>query len=793
MTNCFLFFVHAADRIYTIDISGLNEEETAAVLALQGLANRTVPQIWVEPGKNGGFHGGGYQVQDVNVQRDGLVAISRATSDKYGTLEDVWKEYYASTRQYTFDRLGFEQLFAAFPDLYKGVVKYSGINANAGIAVAVTACGVLDGIPVTESLLNKYTFLKNAAVLDDLTLLNAKNKKEIHRQMIDKYLSLTSKDYAFSFWNNERNYYTIDYAVANRLFSFSLSFADRQIHTDGTKTYPYDNEEAGLLDEIFAYLNPGSILLGWGEPNEYILQARCGEGGHALICTNVSPNLSFHAAIPSTGAVLKQKRQLNEENVIPENKIYITFSINEGDTYKSIGNLMMDGVWLHDKRGEIPFNWPVNPKILHMLPGLAEYYYDTMTDKDYFMAPTSGIGYFDATYSTPEARVVYAEKGKSVSEYADIHYMDVWWNNFTDVDKWVKSMGMKGYTTWTSAERVDYSKAVPRIESELYYDLYNPPTKRKASDMAKYIEQQTISVTNRPWFVHVYACDPTFAAEVMRNLSPDRFEAVCMDEFFALAVKSKARVSGRKIDINKTLMQQLIDATETERFTEEFSALSKWTAEAADYEIKNGEMIITPNGSNYYSLVIKYDNKFNLDKYPFLAARITRFPPNNVKWLLKLYDGTKDIVLRGTDLYQITSFPDVYAWNVKEIAGRAGIMNANLQLVLEASSATGLQGFQMKYDWIRAYEGMDDLLRDLNQSGQGILHPENNAGFGYAVNGNILTVISPSIPVDCIEIYHLTGRSVVSSESTTGIDIGSLPRGVYLLRINKNQIIKVLL
>ena len=55
---------------------------------------------------------------------------------------------------------------------------------------------------------------------------------------------------------------------------------------------------------------------------------------------------------------------------------------------------MMDGAWLHEKRGQIAFNWPTNPKILHMLPGLAQYYYNSMIDNDYFTVPTSGIGYF---------------------------------------------------------------------------------------------------------------------------------------------------------------------------------------------------------------------------------------------------------------------------------------------------------------------------------------------------------------------------------------------------------------
>lgn len=94
-------------RIYTVDISILNEEETAAILSLQGLANREKPQILVLPKDKGGFSGGGYKFQDTNMQRDGLAALSQETLDKYASLEDVWEEYYTQTYDYTFESIGF--------------------------------------------------------------------------------------------------------------------------------------------------------------------------------------------------------------------------------------------------------------------------------------------------------------------------------------------------------------------------------------------------------------------------------------------------------------------------------------------------------------------------------------------------------------------------------------------------------------------------------------------------------------------------------------------------------------
>lgn len=455
---------------------------------------------------------------------------------------------------------------------------------------------------------------------------------------------------------------------------------------------------------------------------------------------------------------------------------------------------MMDGAWLHEKRGQIAFNWPTNPKILQMLPGLAQYYYNSMTENDYFTVPTSGIGYFDATFSTEEARALYAAKSKEAAAYADQHYIDVWWNGFQGNDKWIQSMGMKGYTSWTDKQQVWYFSAIPRIESELYYDLYYPPTQRKASNMATYIKTQTESITDRPWFVHVYACDPTFAAEVMRNLPADRFQAVCMDEFFALAIKAKSKVQGRKILKNTELMQQLIDDVDNSSFIEEFSTPSPWTVHDATYEIKDGEMTITANGTNYFSLLYREGNRFKVDKYPLMAAKINEFPAkeNNIAWLIKLNDGNGDVVLKGEPEYQLKNRPDVYVWDMKSLSNWSGTKEANLQFVLESihGEASDLNGVRMKYDWIKTYENMDALLSDLNNQ-TGLPNVKTGQNFKYVISQGVLKIIEAPETIHNLILYDAWGRMINSSAEQDHIDINHFIQGIYILKINHLYTIKI--
>lgn len=544
------FSVQAQKTLFSIEISPLSTDERIALLALQGLVNRGGAQIFIEPAAEGCFRPGKYDVQKNNVAVNGQPAISVETIRKFPNIENVWMDFYSRKLNKTFQKVVFSELFQKFERIYKGVVVYNPDNKLGDIAIATTISGLYDAIPVTEALKQKYVFF-NKTVIEDLTNHHFTTKAEAHKWAIDNYLQKCSRTAAYSYWAKENNYFSIDYAVLNRLFAFDLSFTSPKVHKNGEgKECTVDTAQFILLDRIFIHLKPASIIWGWAENYEYIIQARCGDGGHALICSNVSPNLSFHAAVKPETAKLKQPRAFGTANKTLENKVYITFSVNEGDTYKSVGNLMNEGSWMHDKRGKIPMNWPVNPYLLHLLPGLAAFYYETATPLDYFYVSTSGIGYFDASYSTDKQRNVYAKRNKKEADFADLHYIDVWWNNFSWKDKWIDDMGVKGYTLWKGQEKVDYTKRNLVIESDMYY------MKSDAAKMANYIADQTKEIQNHPWFIHVYGCSPALAVGVMELLESHKYEAVCLDDFFDLAHKARPLVEGKTILKNKELFSK---------------------------------------------------------------------------------------------------------------------------------------------------------------------------------------------------------------------------------------------
>jgi hypothetical protein len=235
------------------------------------------------------------------------------------------------------------------------------------------------------------------------------------------------------------------------------------------------------------------------------------------------------------------------------------------------------------------------------------------------------------------------------------------------------------------------------------------------------------------------------------------------------------------------LIKQLIEDSENNRFVEEFSAPSVWETHDATYEIENGEMTMTPTGTNYFALLVRNGLNFSLNKYPFIATRITALPPANVSWSLKMFDGGKDVFLNGSAENQVANHPDIYVWNLKTLSGWSGNKNSNLQIVLESASPEYMQGFQVKYDWIRAYESLELLNVDL---GTGI-NPIYESGYKYAIHQNILEITEAPAPVQSLSLYTVSGEKMATSQAQKTINTGTLPKGVYILIINNQYVIKV--
>jgi hypothetical protein len=228
-----------------------------------------------------------------------------------------------------------------------------------------------------------------------------------------------------------------------------------------------------------------------------------------------------------------------------QNRVYVAFMVNEGDTLKCAANLQSLS-WAQPERGGLPINWGVDPLLYQQFPGLMRYYYHTAATSDYFFAATSGWGYTHPERLPPKLVLPYAKSIRAGCEAARTPIIDVWWagglKNANLYYPFLMASGASGLTQWSDHEGVEYSplNGMPIVDSPYYYVL----NRVSPADFAKQLVADTAAIQG-PWFVVVYGGTPYQFEQVAQGLPPSRFKIVTLDHFFEAAREAKQLVEGK--------------------------------------------------------------------------------------------------------------------------------------------------------------------------------------------------------------------------------------------------------
>jgi len=130
-------------------------------------------------------------------------------------------------------------------------------------------------------------------------------------------------------------------------------------------------------------------VYGWGRPDENNLVRRLTLAGKVKVCTGTA-NSSFYKSLPRMTPLSDPSEVKPQEPV--EEKVYVAFMTNEGDTLKYLASLGNLGCWLQPERGKVPINWGMDPLLYREFPGLVSYFQATATEKDRFFSATAGWG-----------------------------------------------------------------------------------------------------------------------------------------------------------------------------------------------------------------------------------------------------------------------------------------------------------------------------------------------------------------------------------------------------------------
>ena len=516
--------------VYELNVEKSRHDQLVAATAVQGLANRDGARVFLQ-----------------TVDADWMVTFKHKdfvhapdTLRKYRSVDDAWKEYYAAQHGLEFQTVdSLDALVSKVGDGIHGVILYDP-HKTGELPVAVTLAGLRAAVPVTEAVRRECPALAALPVLEDLRGRFA-DRIAAHRWAVQELLPQCSQDGAFSYTGGI-DAMSLDIAVARKMFVYQLAHLSSDVATNREQRAKFAKREGGLnppdgplVQTILAHLKPISPVWGWGGPNEETYLFTVSKGGAFVMCAQV-PNISLHAQIKPAKAPLRQ-RHVKAEDVQVEPKHYVAFMVNEGDTMKCAGTMMMCGSWLEPERGRLPINWGISPYLCEQFPGMMEFYYSTMTANDYFFDGPGGYGYIAPRYLPKDVLMPFAERTRQGNVTADTRISDLWYFYPLQPDdlrnRWLAAMGLSGLTQWRGPQRVIYPPGCPPIiDSPHYYDKLTP------EELAAQLISES-KKSPRPCFTLVYAGDPHRFWEIGKRLPPEQFKIVRLDELFIAAAKSR--------------------------------------------------------------------------------------------------------------------------------------------------------------------------------------------------------------------------------------------------------------
>lgn len=386
--------------VLTHEATAESYDESVAVACLQGLINRSAPQLYVFSPRN----------KRAEYWLERLSGVGRWLHGKRPTvLADI------------------DALVALAGQRVRGAVIWDP-DVPASLNVATTIAGVEDGVVLSPAWAERHLPRWKWPVLVDLRGQftgkgSGSRKNDAYRWAIRQYLAtgrcsahwLCLYEDAFSTRARGDVSYVVtrDWAVRNRAFVYDLSpwgdelpqdDPDQPLGTD-LSTYRLMLEEmlkqsAGKqmteLTGFFAFAKysnvPGHTSKHDPVPTEWetvwlISPYNCYQNTVASDCFNQS----FHAWAP--WKPLKQRRPAPPSQV-DRNKSYVCILMADYDSTTPLYEFLPKH-WDDPNRGKIPLAWGVNPNLIETYPDIVTYLYETATPNDIFTADASAAGYMN--------------------------------------------------------------------------------------------------------------------------------------------------------------------------------------------------------------------------------------------------------------------------------------------------------------------------------------------------------------------------------------------------------------
>ena len=483
--------------------------EKAMLVSLQGLANRTAPQLYI--------------VHPKDFQWEITEPLFEFYQRKHGA---VFTEVKTA-----------DDALALFAKHAKGYVIWDPA-VSATMNVAFTIAGLEDALIVTAAQVAQVE-AQGLKQIDDLRgRYNGQTDAQIYADAYTRYWARCTHDAIMLMGGHVgavRMPAMADWGVRQKMFFHDLS-ANPGRHP----------EEVALGKKLFSEMTPLGTVFGWhsyGKDTEEQHTTLLSSFGLKMEGLHNLPNLSFNCQFTFTpGFKFTNNHQVAKDaKLVAEKKVYLSFVQSD-----SIGI----GVWTKPGRGKLPFGWQVTMNWSKFSPAALEYFHESATKNDYFIGGLSGPGYMYPNHIPADKFPLLMAEARQLMAVLDEHVLEIMDNSAAD--------GNVGNADLTK-ETVDrYYAAFPDVigfingygpartrdlrdtRAMISYDYYIDP-RRPRDEVAADLNELIAINAKRPYFLLVHvreSNDVNSLVEITKQLDGP-VEIVPVDVFLKLAASNQ--------------------------------------------------------------------------------------------------------------------------------------------------------------------------------------------------------------------------------------------------------------
>ena len=129
---------------------------------------------------------------------------------------------------------------------------------------------------------------------------------------------------------------------------------------------------------------------------EYAGVKLAGRYGKFTVVNTWVGNYSFHSGVSDSSFIAYQQTKVREKTprkYDPNKKYVALIMIESGDSPAYLQFAFNDYQWGDPLRGQVPMSIGLNMSTRLLMPGLAQYLFESATSNEFFFSPVSGIGY----------------------------------------------------------------------------------------------------------------------------------------------------------------------------------------------------------------------------------------------------------------------------------------------------------------------------------------------------------------------------------------------------------------